>query len=50
VAALRLGAGELAVGAGAHGLATMTDATGFLHALAERGVRAATFEGTAVAA
>jgi hypothetical protein len=50
VAAIRLGRGELGLDPGAHGLAAIEDATGFLHALAERGVRAAAFEGTAVSA
>lgn len=50
VAALRLGRRELGFEPGGHGLASVQDATGFLHALADRGVRAAAFEGTAVSA
>ena len=50
VAAIRLARGELGPVAGAHGLGTVDDPTGFLHELAERGVRAAAFAGTAVSA
>jgi hypothetical protein len=50
VAALLLGRGELDLETGAHGLAAIGDPTPFLHELADRGVRAATFEGIAVSA
>jgi saccharopine dehydrogenase-like NADP-dependent oxidoreductase len=50
VAALRLGNGQLGLGPGGHGLGAIGDPTGFLHQLAERGVRAAAFGGTAVSA
>jgi saccharopine dehydrogenase-like NADP-dependent oxidoreductase len=52
VAALLLGRGQLdlGAGAGAHGLAAVADPVPFLRELADRGVRAATFEGIAVSA
>ena len=50
VAALLLGRGQLHVPPGAHGLASIQEPTPFLHELADRGVRAATFEGIAVSA
>jgi hypothetical protein len=50
VAAIRLGSGELGLGPGGHGLGAISDPLGFLHQLAERGVRAAAFGGTAVPA
>lgn len=50
VAAVDLARGELDLPLGAHGLAALPEALPLLVDLAERGVRAATFEGTAVSA
>jgi hypothetical protein len=48
LAAVRLGRGQLGIGPGAHGLADTDQAAAFLHELADRGVRAAAFQGLAV--
>lgn len=50
VAAIRLGRGHLGLRPGSHGLGAISDSTGFLQQLAERGVRAATFGGTDISA
>lgn len=50
VAAIRQAHGQLGLPPGGHGLGGISDPTGFLHQLAERGVRAAAFGGTAVTA
>ena len=50
VAALLLGRGELGLEAGGHGLASIQEPTAFLQELADRGVRAAAFQGIAVTA